>query len=367
MKKTLSFLLFFVVLAFSQSYCQNYFSRTDYDESKTRIVAVHPTVWNLQTLIFLKDNKLLDIPDLEIVGVYYQKEEYNFSQSVQFVKSAGYDYIHLHKIDSGLNRSNLFKKNPCSDDFHTIFEHSDGIIFFGGPDFPPGIYGKKTHLLTNITNPERHYFEMSFLFHLLGGSQNENFTPYLEENPDYSVLGFCLGMQTMNVATGGTMHQDIPTSIYQMPYIEDILAMDSDLRHRNYWRNISIDNELTWGNFHHIKIMEDKFFATKMNVSKDETPLVYSSHHQAVNKIGKGFEIVATSMDGKVVEALAHTKYPNVFGVQFHPEVKALYSDEYKYKLTPDDEKAVSYKEVIEKDGKKFHEKFWTFYSEMFK
>ncbi|MEZ4908152.1 MAG: gamma-glutamyl-gamma-aminobutyrate hydrolase family protein [Saprospiraceae bacterium] len=46
--------------------------------------------------------------------------------------------------------------------------------------------------------------------------------------------------------------------------------------------------------------------------------MVVSSHHQAVKNIGKGLDIVATSMDGKSL-MLIHKKYRNVIGVQFHP------------------------------------------------
>ncbi len=99
------------------------------------------------------------------------------------------------------------KKYALGDDYRKIFEHSEGTVFFGGPDLPPEVYNEKTSLHTSIYDPYRHYFELSFLFHLLGGYQAEKFEPLLKEDPDYLIYGFCLGMQTMNVATGGTMMQ----------------------------------------------------------------------------------------------------------------------------------------------------------------
>ncbi len=68
-------------------------------------------------------------------------------------------------------------------------------------------------LLTRLTDPYRHYFEASFLFHLLGGSQNIDYTPFLEVNKEYTVYAICLGIQTMNIAAGGTMTQDIPSEL----------------------------------------------------------------------------------------------------------------------------------------------------------
>jgi putative glutamine amidotransferase len=53
---------------------------------------------------------------------------------------------------------------------------------------------------------------------------------------------------------------------------------------------------------------------------QEEKPLVLSSHHQMASSLGKGWRIIATSLDGKVIEAIEHSKYPNALGVQFHPE-----------------------------------------------
>src|SRR5690606_40614006 len=72
---------------------------------------------------------------------------------------------------------------------------------------PPGVYGEE-NTLSVITDPQRHYFETTFLFQLLGGFWNEDFKPFLNEKPKYMVTGFCLGMQTMNVATGGTRSEE---------------------------------------------------------------------------------------------------------------------------------------------------------------
>ena len=61
------------------------------------------------------------------------------------------------------------------------------------------------------------------------------------------------------------------------------------------------------------------------------------------------------------MEIIAHEKYKNVLGVQFHPEVWSLYDpDGPKYKQTPDDSISFNYYEKIEKDESLgFHKKFW--------
>ena len=48
-------------------------------------------------------------------------------------------------------------------------------------------------------------------------------------------------------------------------------------------------------------------------------PSVLSSHHQAIDRLGKDLVVVGLSPDG-IVEAIAHTKRPFTIGVQWHPE-----------------------------------------------
>ena len=53
--------------------------------------------------------------------------------------------------------------------------------------------------------------------------------------------------------------------------------------------------------------------------------------------VGKELKVIATSMDGKTVEAVAHENYPNVLGIQFHPENRMLWESEPQFKLSPKD------------------------------
>jgi putative glutamine amidotransferase len=216
-------------------------------------------------------------------------------------------------------------------------------------------------LLSSVTTPKRHLFELSFLFHLLGGYQDTTYIPLLEKNPSYIVIGFCLGMQTLNVATGGSMVQDIPSEIYGLKYVEDVLSLENNQIHRNYWQALHPEDDMCAANFHQIRAVSDHPFFTADMWLPQEHPFVYSAHHQAVKKPGKNITIVATSMDGKIVEIIAHKKYRNVIGVQFHPEVAALYQPHgEKLKWTPDDSQPHSYYDaLIEKKSLDFHKKFW--------
>ena len=175
-------------------------------------------------------------------------------------------------------------------------------------------------------------------------------------------------MQSMNVATGGDMYQDIPSDIYDIVYVENVLKLDINNMHRNYWKNIDTGNTLNWHNFHKIKFTDNKLHNSISKLKTDKQPTVCSSHHQAIKNIGKGFEIVATSLDGKVIEAISHRKYKNVFGVQFHPEFYYLYDPtSKKVKMKPTDKTIMTEYEMLKRHKSfEFHKKYWQFFSELF-
>ena len=362
MKRTITLLvtLLFVFSGFSQD-----FFNTDFDKHKEYIILTNPTVWNIKTIQYLNNALLLDVPTkkMKFVGVYYNEQNYDFGETKKYIEDNNLKNFFLHEIKGELNEDNLFRNNEVSVQLKKVFDNSIGVFFFGGPDIPPEVYEEK-NTTSVVTDPERHYFETTFLFHLLGSSRNENFIAYLEDNPNYMVTGFCLGMQTMNIATGGTLFQDIPSEVYGVETPEATVKLERENLHRNYWQKIVKDTLLMGINLHTIKFTDHPFFTKGVNVSKNMEPSVYSSHHQAVDELGKGMVVTAVSSDGKIIEGLAHNKYQNVFAVQFHPEVSALYEDMYLLKFNPEDT-PMSYNDIIGKQGVKFHEKYWEFISEI--
>jgi putative glutamine amidotransferase len=199
---------------------------------------------------------------------------------------------------------------------------------------------------------------VSFLFHLLGGSRNESFKPLLDENLSYMVTGFCLGMQSMNVATGGSLYQDIPAQIYGSYTPATNVTIDRPDMHRNYWQNINDDPKLMGINLHPVHFTDNTFFGETVKLSKNLRPVVYSSHHQAVKDLSRDLEITALSNDGKVVEGLVHKRYPNVFAVQFHPEVPALYENRAEVRFSPEDKPETLHR-MLNCKSRRFHKKYW--------
>ncbi len=363
----LLFISFLLVIFYACEHVSDVKEREVFVEGEKHIVLVHPTVNNLKTFKFLTENEIFSLPDgYRVVGVYPQESAYNYEPSYDFVEEHGlvnYAFLGLKK---SLQTENIYRENDLTGRFRELFDSSEGIIFFGGPDIPPRAYDKPASLLSVIGDPQRHYMELSLLFHILGGYQDESFEPFIEANPDYRILGLCLGMQTMNVATGGTLYQDIPFEIYGLSTVEEVLEMDQNKRHRNYNRQLRVDDKADLDGYHQIIIEEDSHMSN-IAVDASAKPFVYTSHHQAAKEIGKGFEVTATSTDGKVVEAIEHKKYPNVIGVQFHPEVRRLFKPDVEISIEPGKTTGKSFFELYPgKKGETFHKNFWEYLAKMY-
>ena len=336
-------------------------------DTSHRIILMHPTVNNINTFLYLTQNEIFPLPEnYKVVGVYHSKGRYNYRQTVDLIIEEDLNSIKLVEIKPELDPDRLYEQNELTALFNVLFDRSNSVIFFGGPDIPPQTYESRTNLLTVITDVHRHYLELSYLFHLTGGYQDTLYTPFMKERPDYRVLGLCLGMQTMNVATGGTLIQDIPTELYNLTTVEDVLDLEQDYQHRNYHIHYAKDPELIRGNFHRIAIKPGSVFDT-INEFSSNLPYVWSSHHQSIDKPGKGIIPVAWSTDKKVVEAIVHSEYPNYIGVQFHPEVPAIFDPDEKLNQLPLKPAEKSYIEMFPGEkGEDFHRNFWKHFGEKF-
>ena len=329
-----------------------------FSQSKTitRLGIMNPTPGILTNALNLVSKNHITADSLEIIGIYHESQKSSIVATNSFLKRNGYDHVTLKIIEGELLLKNLFEENNCTAQFKELFENTDALIFFGGADIPPSIYNEETFLTTELIDAGKNW-ELSFLHHLIGGSQSD-IQPLLLSKPDYMILGICLGMQEMNVASGGSMYQDIPFQIYGKTTYESILRQDSTSIHKNYNNNIDNENSYTSIHFHPISITEGSLLDFE-GVSKN--PVVASIHHQAVKSVGKNFEVVATSIDKKVVEALQHTVFKNVFGIQFHPEIASLYDKEQEFDIAP--QKTVK----LSEDSHTFQRLFWENFSERLK
>jgi putative glutamine amidotransferase len=161
------------------------------------------------------------------------------------------------------------------------------------------------------STPVRSLYEYALLSFLL-----DHHSPYLARRPDYLVVGYCYGMQAMNVALGGTLWQSIPVELYRQQYVEDVIAAGPENMHRNYHLAVyPTPVELYRGWFHPLKTVTESPW-----IKNEPGVYVLSNHQQAVRELGQNLRILATSQDGKVAEVMQHTRFPNVLAVQGHPE-----------------------------------------------
>ncbi len=331
------------------------------------LLLFHPTASNIEVIRNLEKAKLLNLEGYHILGVYHSREAYDYEKARTALLEDPDSRFSFQAVKGELEQEVLFGSNNCTEEFRSLFGRSRGAFFMGGPDIPPGVYNESAHLLTSVTDPYRHFMEVSFVFHLLGGDQNPLWSPYLEGDKQYLVSGICLGMQTMNVATGGTLIQDIPTEVYEIWSAEEILALPVDQKHRNYSHQVQSTCEVpTSFHFHQVKTIKGSFLRKEIGYRKKTGPMVLSSHHQAIQVPGKGWLVSATSVDEKIIEAIEHEIYPNVKGVQFHPERPGLYDAAIFHPQSCDN--SINFHEVIrDTDSYSFHLAYWKFLGKILK
>jgi len=334
-------------------------SQTLICRAQDTLLLFHPTAYNFQVLQNLSNEGLLSLNGYHVLGVYHPKETYDYAITEAYLDNANAQHFSLRSISAELGPENVYVSNGATSQFRQLFEGSRGALFMGGPDIPPSLYKEPVHLLTSVSDPFRHYLEISYLFHLLGGTQNTEWKAYLDEKADYLVSGICLGMQSMNVATGGTMIQDIPTEVNGIWHAEEILALPADQMHRNYNDKLNRGCEgPTSYHFHPIKLEKRDLLTKGIGFRSKEAPIVLSSHHQAIEELGLGWQVAATSMDEKIIEAIAHEEFPHVFGVQFHPEKPGLFDPSIEHRQSCDS--TINFQEAIENsDSYIFHIAYW--------
>ena len=314
----------------------------------TRLGIVNPTPGVLSNALNLVNKQYITAYSLVIVGIYHESQRSSIAATNRFLKDNGYNNIKIEIIEGELLLENLFEKNNCSVQFKELFENTDALIFFGGNDIPPSTYNEETFLTTELIDAGKNW-ELSFLHHLIGGSQS-NMEPLLASKPDYTILGICLGMQEMNVASGGSLYQDIPYQVYRKTTYESVLQLGAENIHKNYNNRIDNENDYTSIHFHPIAITKGSFLDFD-GVSTN--PVVASVHHQSVKAVGKDFKVVASSMDAKVVEALQHYVFKNVYGIQFHTDFSSLYDEEQEFGISPKETI------VLSDDTRTFQRLFW--------
>ncbi|MGB3328946.1 MAG: gamma-glutamyl-gamma-aminobutyrate hydrolase family protein [Thermomicrobiales bacterium] len=184
---------------------------------------------------------------------------------------------------------------PGETDLQAVLDAVDGLIFSGGSDFDPSLYGEtEVHETTYGIDPERDSYELALMN-----------LAYAQDKP---FLGICRGIQTMNVALGGTLIQDVPSSI------------GAEIEHRQ-----QALGKTTTDTSHQVTVTEGSVLA---DIVGDTTVSVNSYHHQSVGRPAPAVEVIATSSDGAIESIVAPDRH-FALGVQWHPEMLAAGHDEH--------------------------------------
>jgi putative glutamine amidotransferase len=169
------------------------------------------------------------------------------------------------------------------EDAADLLARIDGLLLTGGADVDPGLYGEEPHETVTRVIPERDAFEIALCREAL--------------HRDQALLAICRGQQVLNVATGGTLIQDIPSQV--------VGAHDHD------------PEKERWETAHQVRILP----RTRLReILERETIEVNSFHHQAVRELGHGLVVSASSTADGVIEGVELPGRRLAVGVQWHPE-----------------------------------------------
>ena len=168
---------------------------------------------------------------------------------------------------------------PSDEGLQETLDALDGVVFSGGGDLDPELYGADAHAATDTPRRERDAAELRLLEAAL--------------HRDIPVLAICRGSQLLNVARGGDLVQHLPEEVGHEQHRHDPGSFSD----------------------HDVKVAADSRLGGLLG---DRAP-VKSHHHQGYGRIGSGLREVAWAEDG-VVEGLEDADKRFALGVLWHPE-----------------------------------------------
>jgi gamma-glutamyl-gamma-aminobutyrate hydrolase PuuD len=168
---------------------------------------------------------------------------------------------------------------PSEEGVEETLDALDGIIFSGGADVDPALYGAEAHPETDSPQARRDAGELALLESALAR--------------DLPTLAVCRGFQLLNVARGGDLVQHLPEEV-------------------GHDEHKQVPGEFAE---HPVEIKEGSRLAVIVGERSDVT----SHHHQALGRVGEGLVETAWARDG-TLEGVEDPSRRFAVGVQWHPE-----------------------------------------------
>ncbi len=192
------------------------------------------------------------------------------------------DYVESVRLAGGEPWELVHAADPAE----AVVRSCAGLLLTGGADVAPERYGEARHPTVTAVDAARDEYEIALVRAAL--------------DVDLPVLAICRGLQVMNVASGGSLVQDIPSQVgpavpHQVSDPKDAIA-------------------------HDVSLVSGSRLAELMGRAAAGGRLpVNSRHHQSVRRIASGYVVTAVAPDG-VIEALERPASRFCVGVQWHPE-----------------------------------------------
>ena len=163
----------------------------------------------------------------------------------------------------------------------------DGFLFTGGEDIDPSRYGAPRHPTVTRTSSQRDDLELGLFREVIRLGK--------------PILGVCRGLQLINVALGGTLYQDIPSS-----YAGAGIHVTKEEKWAEILHSVSVSP--------HTRMEQILGAPTEREVN--------SLHHQCIDRLGEGLVVCArSSADGLIEGVESAPGRPWIVAVQWHPEV----------------------------------------------
>lgn len=176
-------------------------------------------------------------------------------------------------------------------DLQQYLDLADGVYLSGaGSNIDPILYGQENLTPEKQQDRDRDLFDLSLINAAIAQG--------------LPILGICRGMQEINVALGGDIHQ----KVYNEPGYDDHREDADD----------PVDEQ--YGPSHQIELLPGSWFAELMGT---ERIAVNSLHGQGIDRLGSGLEPLAHAEDGLIEALHAPALSPFLLAVQWHPEWKA--------------------------------------------
>jgi gamma-glutamyl-gamma-aminobutyrate hydrolase PuuD len=171
---------------------------------------------------------------------------------------------------------------PIGAGFAALVSKLDGLLLSGGADVDPARYQQPAHAETDRPRADRDAYEFALLAEAMA--------------VDLPILAVCRGMQVLNSALGGTLHQHVPDAVGHHAHRPEPGVFGANrIRLASGSRAKSALGAEVNGRCH---------------------------HHQALDKVADGLTVVGTANDG-TIEAVEAPDHDFVIGVQWHPEEDA--------------------------------------------